>query len=83
MNANSKPVASPLPTSFLAHQYPRLEDVTKPNVTTAEGAYYLDRKPQTLRIWACLENGPLRPIRVNGRLAWPVAEIKRILGVAA
>lgn len=29
-----------------------------------------------------MENGPLRPIRVHGRLAWPVAEIRRLLGVA-
>jgi hypothetical protein len=28
---------------------------------------------------ASAENGPLRPIRVNGRLAWPVSEIRRVL----
>lgn len=58
-----------------------LELVSKPTVGTAQAAFYLDRQPQTLRGWACLENGPLRPIRINGRLAWPVAEIKRVLGV--
>ncbi|NHZ93637.1 helix-turn-helix domain-containing protein [Massilia sp. CCM 8733] len=47
--------------------------------TTAEAAKALNRAPQTLRKWACLENGPLRPVRINGRLAWPVAEIKRLL----
>lgn len=61
--------------------FPLLELVTKPNLTTAETAYYLNRRPQTLRGWACLENGPVRPVRINGRLAWPVAEIKRVLGV--
>ena len=25
-----------------------------------------------------IEDGPLRPLRINGRLAWPVAEIRRI-----
>lgn len=59
-----------------------LEQVTRPTVETAAAAYYLNRKEQTLRGWACLENGPLRPLRVHGRLAWPVAEIKRVLGVA-
>lgn len=56
---------------------------TRPAVDTAAAAHYLSRRPQTLRAWACLENGPLRPIRICGRLAWPVAEIRRLLGVSA
>lgn len=59
-----------------------LENESRPAVSTDAAAYYLSRKPQTLRGWACLENGPLRPIRVGGRLAWPVAEIRALLGVA-
>jgi hypothetical protein len=58
-----------------------LEDVNRPNVVTADAAYYLNRRPQTLRGWASTESGPLRPIRVNGRLAWPVSELRRVLGV--
>ena len=69
-------------TQQLAAQYLPLEQVTRPNLTTAETAYYLNRRPQTLRAWACLENGPLRPVRINGRLAWPVSELRRVLGVA-
>ena len=64
-------------------QFPSLESVTRPTVDTAATAYYLNRRPQTLRIWACLENGPIRPIRINGRLAWPVSELRRVLGVPA
>lgn len=64
-------------------KFPPLEHVTRPHVPTEQAAYYLNRRPQTLRGWACLENGPLRPLRVNGRLAWPVAELRRVLGVAA
>lgn len=63
-------------------QYLPLEQVLRPNLTTAETAYYLNRRPQTLRGWACMENGPLRPVRINGRLAWPVSELRRVLGVA-
>ena len=63
-------------------EYPQLEAITRPTVPTEQAAYYLNRRPQTLRGWACLENGPLRPIRVHGRLAWSVADIKRVLGVA-
>jgi hypothetical protein len=64
--------------------FPPLEQVNRPSVPTAQAAYYLDRRPQTLREWACLDGtGPLRPLRINGRLAWPVAELKRLLGVPA
>lgn len=57
-----------------------LEQVTSPTVPTDAAAHYLNRRPQTLRSWACLENGALRPIRINGRLAWPVAGIKALTG---
>ena len=63
-------------------QFPPLELVNRPTVDTAAAAHFLNRKPQTLRGWACMENGPLRPIRINGRLAWNVAELRRVLGVA-
>ena len=41
-------------------------------------------RPQTLRGWACAEtfDAGLRPVRINGRLAWPVAGIRAALGVA-
>ena len=61
---------------------PPLETVTRPTVGTADAAFYTNRRPQTLRGWACNEDGPLRPIRINGRLAWHVAELRRVLGVA-
>jgi hypothetical protein len=64
-------------------QYLPLEQVTRPNLTTAEAAYYLNRRPQTLRGWACLENGPLRPIRIGGLLAWSTATVKELAGVPA
>jgi len=50
-------------------------------IPTSEAALHLSRAPQTLRMWACHQVGPLRPLRINGRLAWPVADIKRLLGV--
>lgn len=64
-------------------QFPPLEIVTSPTVATEQAGYYLNRRPQTLRIWACRDGtGPIRPIRINGRLAWPVSELRRVLGVA-
>lgn len=64
-------------------QFPPLESVTRPTVETAAAAFYMNRRPQTLRGWACHENGPVRPIRINGRLAWHVTELRRVLGVSA
>ena len=60
-----------------------LEQVTRPTVPTDAAAHYLNRRPQTLRAWACLENGPIRPIRINGRLAWSVAGIKALINGGA
>ena len=70
------------PATSAAHSlpvFPPLETVTRPTVPTDAAAYYLNRQPQTMRVWACLENGPIRPIRINGRLAWPVARIRELL----
>lgn len=64
-------------------QFPALEHVTRPNLKTEEAAHYLNRRPQTLRAWACLENGPLRPRRIGGLLAWNTAEVKALAGVTA
>jgi hypothetical protein len=65
-----------------AQPFPPLEQINRPNVPTEQAAYYLDRRPQTMRLWAMNESGPLRPMRINGRLAWPVSELRRVLGVA-
>lgn len=48
-------------------------------LTTEAAAAAINRKPQTLRRWACLDNGPVRPIRIHGRLAWRVADLARLL----
>ena len=62
--------------------FPPLESITRPAVDTAAAAYYLNRKPQTLRGWACNEDGPIRPVRLNGRLAWKVADLIQLLEIA-
>jgi hypothetical protein len=75
------PSRAPAPTMADA-RFPPLESVTLAAVDTAAAAYYLNRKEQTLRGWACNEDGPLRPLRVHGRLAWPVEAIKQLLQLA-
>ncbi len=67
-----------------AHQrFTPLEHEIRPAVPTDAAAFYLNRKSQTLRAWACFENGPIRPIRINGRLAWPVSAIRALLNGGA
>lgn len=60
-----------------------LDQETRTHVSTAVMCHHMGRKEQTARGWACHEDGPLLPTRVNGRLAWPVADIRRLLGVVS
>lgn len=66
-----------------SQQFPPLELEGRPRVPTDQAAHYLGRRPQTLRDWACNETFPegLRPVRVHGRLLWPVDAIRNLLGV--
>lgn len=61
--------------------YPPLEQVTRTHVPTEQAAYYLNRRPQTLREWS-MTGRVITPHRINGRLAWPVVELKKVLGVS-
>jgi hypothetical protein len=70
--SNQKKIAS-------VNEFNSLENERRSHVETACAAFHLNRKPQTLRAWACLENGPIRPHRLNGRLIWAVADIKLLL----
>ncbi len=63
--------------------FPPLETVTRSHVPTDAAAHYLNRKPQTLRHWASSEDGAMRPVRINGRLAWSIEKIKILLSGGA
>jgi hypothetical protein len=60
--------------------FPSLDSEVRAAVPTDCAAFHLGRRPQTLRGWACREDGPLRPLRIHGRLAWPVGELRRLVG---
>lgn len=66
------------PLDSLLPIFPPIELVNRPTVPTAQAAFYLNRKPQTLRGWAMTEK-VIRPVRLNGRLAWPIEAIKAAL----
>ena len=74
-----RPWHSQFRSAFMHHFQLELNEVRWPTLDTAYAAHFLNRRPQPLRAWACHENGPIRPIRINGRLAWPVREIRRLL----
>ncbi len=61
-------------------KFPSLSEEDRQIVTTACAAHHLNRSAQTLRKWACFEKGPIRPIRINGQLAWRTADIRRLVG---
>jgi len=48
---------------------------------TDRAGAYINRSPQTLRKWACLDCAPngIRPIKINGRLAWRVSDLQKLL----
>jgi hypothetical protein len=73
-SAGTRRTATELP------QVPPLELENRPTVPTEQAAYYLNRRPQTLRIWA-MTGHPIKPLRINGRLAWETDSIRRLLGM--
>lgn len=56
-----------------------LEKEVRTHVDTGTASLHMNRRAQTLYVWACKGNGPIRPVRVYGRLQWPVDEIRRVL----
>ena len=80
---NSTYAGDEMPRGADAAPFPPLELVTRPTVGTDAAAYYTNRQQQTLRGWACRSGtGPLTPLRINGRLAWKTADLRKLLEVA-
>ena len=74
----------PMRNAQAPQQFTPLELETRPTVDTAAYAHYMHIAPQTARIHACKETGPIRPLRIPGsaKLHWPTAEIRRALGLS-
>ena len=69
---------SSAPQPAAAVTFPPLATETRLTIDTEAAAFHLNRRPQTMRKWACYENGPIRPVRINGRLGWLVADLIRL-----
>lgn len=59
--------------------YPPLAEERRTVLPTDCAAYHLNRSPQTLREWACLDRGLLRPIRIGNRLGWKTDEVRKLV----
>lgn len=60
-----------------------LDQETRRHLPTREAARHLNRTPGTLRKWAmCAGRGPIDPTRIGGQLAWPVAALRALSGIA-
>lgn len=46
---------------------------------TAPAAESINRKSGTLRKWACTGTGPIKPVRINGRLHWKITDLRTLL----
>lgn len=63
--------------------YPPISTITAPTVSTDQAAYYLNRKPETLRKYAKMDKPPIRPLRLGRQYLFRTADIKAIIGEAA
>lgn len=78
----SEAPSSSAPSALDLQLFPPLDRETRAGVETACAAFHLNRQPQTLRIWAMRDSGPIRAFMVHGRLMWPTAALRKLCGVA-
>lgn len=63
-------------------EFPPLEEVSKPVLTTEEFCHYSNVPRSTAWAWSH-RGGEVNPIRIGRRLGWPTKAVKELLGVAA
>lgn len=56
-----------------------LSQETREALTTIEAAEVMRMKPDTLRKWACLGTGPIKPLRYQRKLMWRVCDIRALM----
>ena len=62
---------------------PPLAEDTREAMPTTDAARHLGRTQQTMRRWACNQNGPIQPVRMGRRthLLWRTEDIRKLLRV--
>ena len=56
-----------------------LESVSKPLLTISEVAHYLNRRPQTVRVWTSRDTAPIPVIRINGKPAFRTIDVRNLI----
>ncbi|MGV8955312.1 MAG: hypothetical protein ACOH2M_29720 [Cypionkella sp.] len=83
MNNPTTPATAKKPRVRTPVIFVSLDAELRASVETASAARHLMRTTQCLRRWASRQDGPLQPIKIGGRLAWSIADIKRVLAGGA
>jgi len=66
-------------TSLAPAGFVPLDQEARTAIPTPIACVHIDRKPSCLYEWSSKGNGPIKPVKVNGRLLWLVADIRRLL----
>ncbi len=61
--------------------FPPIHEEQRPCVGTAQAAHYLDLADTTLRDWSFRGTGPIQPRKFGRKLLWPMADIRKLLGM--
>lgn len=72
-------ISCSIPTLVIAPSWEQMKASGRSFLDTQEAAYYLRFRTQTLRRWACYDSGPIRPVRIGGRLRWRIADLQKLL----
>ena len=72
-----------LPKNVNVHHVLAADWMNHPYICTNTVASLLHIKPQTIRKWACYEQGPLkiRPLKVAGKLLWETKAVIKLLNI--
>lgn len=62
-------------------KFPAITDESRPYVETKQASHYLTLADCTLRDWSRRGTGPIKPRKFGRKLLWPMADIRKLLGL--
>ncbi|AMK75404.1 MULTISPECIES: helix-turn-helix transcriptional regulator [Methylomonas] len=61
----------------------KIEDLQREVASNEEAAAYLGVKVSTLYNWSSTGNGPIKPVKIGGKLRWRIADLKALVAGSA
>lgn len=61
----------------------KIEDLQREVASNKEAADYLGVKISTLYNWSSTGKGPIKPVRIGGKLGWRIADLKALVAGGA